>query len=321
MPDASAQPLHDWQNFYLLIGGASATLVGLMFVAISVGAGLFAKRATPGLRAFVSPTLIHFVYVLVTASVVLIPTVTQMVLGGLLVVVGLISFGVTLSRLPFLHQQFRKEEIDKTDWVWYFVVPSVGYLLYVGTGVGLLKDIKQALDGLAWASILLLVTGIRNAWDLVVWMVLSKNDIPTDQRSGEPLGQGASGATPERQVDPAAQAPKEPKERPASRALPPSHQADVARALQEAGLNPSTFTWALQPNRHALIGPLISALVHTPTGCFFRFEFADDARGENRVSVFVPGKGTPEVTQRAGSWEEQLGQIRTWLNSLSNARR
>ncbi|HKV71431.1 MAG TPA: hypothetical protein VJN62_09305 [Gemmatimonadales bacterium] len=318
----SAQPLHDWQNFYLLIGGASATLVGLMFVAISLGAGLFTNRAIPGLRTFVSPTLIHFVYVLVTASVVLIPTVTQMLLGGLLVLVGLVSFGVTLSRLPFLHGQYRKEEIDKTDWVWYFLVPSAGYLLYVGTGIGLLMGISQALNGLAVASILLLVTGIRNAWDLVVRMVLSKNDIPANQRGGEQLGQGDSRATAERQVDPvAAPPPKEPNERPASRALPPSHQADVARAIQEAGLNPSTFTWALQPNRHALIGPLISALVHTPTGCFFRFEFTDDAHGQNRVSVFVPGKGSPELTQGAGSWEEQLGHIRTWLKSLSDVRR
>jgi len=32
--------LHDWQNFYVLMGGASATLTGLMFVAVSLGMNL-----------------------------------------------------------------------------------------------------------------------------------------------------------------------------------------------------------------------------------------------------------------------------------------
>ena len=37
MPDTLSQALRDWQNFYILAGGASATLAGLMFVAISLG--------------------------------------------------------------------------------------------------------------------------------------------------------------------------------------------------------------------------------------------------------------------------------------------
>ena len=32
--------LHAWQNFYLLTGGAAATLTGLIFVAASLGANL-----------------------------------------------------------------------------------------------------------------------------------------------------------------------------------------------------------------------------------------------------------------------------------------
>ena len=46
-----------------------------------------------------------------------------------------------------------------------------------------------------------------------------------------------------------------------------------------------------------------------------------DASRRNRVSVFCPGKGAPEVAKEAGSWENQLGQVRVWLKSLSEVRR
>jgi hypothetical protein len=67
MPEALAQPLQRWHDFYLLVGGAAATLVGLMFVAISLGSRLITEQSIPGLRVFVTPTIIHFIYVLVIA--------------------------------------------------------------------------------------------------------------------------------------------------------------------------------------------------------------------------------------------------------------
>ena len=109
--------LHEWQSFYVLAGGASATLVGLMFVAISLGSGLYAPQHLPGLARSLTPTFIHFVYVLVTATVVLVPTITVTVLGGLLMLVGLASLGYTVSRLSLTCEAYRKGQIDKSDWV------------------------------------------------------------------------------------------------------------------------------------------------------------------------------------------------------------
>lgn len=178
MPDALAQPLQRWHDFYLLVGGAAATLVGLMFVAISLGSRFITQESLPGLRVFVSPTLIHFIYVLVIATVAMIPTLTLVPLGILLVLVGLFSFGRAVSMLPYMRQQHRAQTIDKHDWVWHLIAPSISYLLFVGTGIGLLLRIDRAFDGLALSSILLLVSGIRNAWDLVTWFALKTEDPP-----------------------------------------------------------------------------------------------------------------------------------------------
>ena len=149
-----------------------------MFVAISLGSRLITQESIPGLRVFVSPTLIHFVYVLVIATVVVIPTVTRMPLGILLVLVGLLSFGRAVSTVPFMRQQYRQKMVDIHDWVWHLIAPSVSYLLLAGTGIGLLLGVNRAFNGMALASILLLVSVIRNAWDMVVWFALKTEPPP-----------------------------------------------------------------------------------------------------------------------------------------------
>jgi hypothetical protein len=178
VPDTLAQPLQRWHDFYLLVGGAAATLVGLMFVAISLGSRLITERSVPALRVFVHPTLIHFIYVLVIATIVMIPTLTWRPLGILLVSGGLLSLGNAVRMVPYVRQQLREQEADRSDWVWYLIVPSISYLLFVGTGIGLLLGLNRALNGLAFASILLLVNGIRNAWDMVVWITI-RTELPS----------------------------------------------------------------------------------------------------------------------------------------------
>jgi len=328
MPDTFAQSLHDWQNFYLLAGGAAATLVGLTFVAISIGSGLLTKPAVPTLWAYVSPAVIRLTYVLFTAIVVMVPTMTRGMLGTLLVIAGVIGLAGGLGLLPMMGRWRGR--------AWYVLIPSLGYLLYAAGGVGLLLGIEKALDGLALAIVLLLLAGIWNAWDTLVFIAAEQRESPTVAEKSRPVTPEVRAETaarvngprtlePEvsladRHADVMVQAAKGIDDRPASLALLPAQQADVLRVIQEAGLNPGDFTWAVQPSRRALIGPLISALVHTSTGYFFRFESVEDASGQKRISVFSGGEDAPEVTKVAGSWEDQLGHVRTWLKYLQPQR-
>ncbi len=180
--------LQQWQNFYMLLGGASATLVGLMFIAISFGSSRWLPEdlpiLAPSFNAFMSPTFIHFVYVLVTAIVVFVPTLSETVFGGLLVLCGIGSLGHIARNLPFFRQRYRAGSIDRSDLVWYSLMPSIGYILYLDAGIGLLraaaggKSHGHALNALAAASILLLVIGVRNAWDLVVYLAMRRLTTP-----------------------------------------------------------------------------------------------------------------------------------------------
>ncbi len=195
--------LQTWQNFYMLIGGASATLAGLMFIAISLST---TGRPTDGERsmiqlaysAFLSPTYIHFVYVLVTAVVVLVPTLNETVFGVLLVLTGAGSLAYIVRLLPFVRERYRIGSVDRSDLVWYSLMPSVCYILYLDAGIGMLRAAAgvpsrgHALDALATASVLLMVIGVRNAWDLVVFQVMRRFDARSDERPAETRQGGGS---------------------------------------------------------------------------------------------------------------------------------
>src|SRR5215469_8346954 len=79
-----AELLRDWHDFYVLVGTASATLVGLMFVAVSIGTAIFNEDHSAALAAFITPTVTHFVATLFTCLLVTIPTQSWYTLGALL---------------------------------------------------------------------------------------------------------------------------------------------------------------------------------------------------------------------------------------------
>jgi hypothetical protein len=66
----------DWHDFYALVGTAAATLVGLMFVAASIGASTFNEKHLEPMRAFITPTVFHFAIALLICILATIPTQT-----------------------------------------------------------------------------------------------------------------------------------------------------------------------------------------------------------------------------------------------------
>ena len=51
------EALHAWHEFYLLLGTAGATLLALLFVAVSLGTGFLNAKDQSGTRTFMSPVV------------------------------------------------------------------------------------------------------------------------------------------------------------------------------------------------------------------------------------------------------------------------
>jgi len=78
--------LHDWANLFEITGAAGAQLIGLVFVAVTLGVGLSAPQAADGIRAFMTPTLVNFGSVLFLAVLMLAPWPSVKPLGCVLIV-------------------------------------------------------------------------------------------------------------------------------------------------------------------------------------------------------------------------------------------
>jgi hypothetical protein len=171
MQSSVAELFHDWQNFYLLVGTASATLVGLMFVAASIGASVFSEANRNGLQAFISPTVVHFASALFVCIIVTIPSQTWLTLGVLLTVGG--AAGLAYAGRVWVQMFVRRSfSVDWIDRFFYAMFPVVGYLLVFAAGVMLLLRTPWSSDVAAAALVTLLFAGIRNAWDMTTWIMM-----------------------------------------------------------------------------------------------------------------------------------------------------
>jgi hypothetical protein len=171
MPGSIAELLHDWHDFYVLVGTASATLVGLMFVAASIGSSVFNEEHRAPMRAFITPTVVHFSSVLFTSLLATIPTHSWRTLGGMLAAEGLsgsIYCGAILVQIIIRH----RFNVDLTDRIFYALIPTLGYLLVLVSALLLLMQSAASANVIAAGLLTLLLAGIRNAWDMTVWIVI-----------------------------------------------------------------------------------------------------------------------------------------------------
>ena len=159
-----------WHEYYTLSGTAAATLIGLLFVAASVGSsGVWHRRAA--LRVFLSATVVHFSSVLVVSLCVMAPLPSALAHGLCFIANGVFGVGYCFLVIRDTVRDGLTKSIDLEDRVWYAALPVIGYVSMIVAGVAMTRDIAWGELALAVSSGLLLVAGIRNAWDITVWIV------------------------------------------------------------------------------------------------------------------------------------------------------
>jgi hypothetical protein len=164
--------LRDWHDFYVLVGTASATLVGLMFVAVSIGTAIFDESHRAAMTAFITPTVMHFAAVLFACLVALMPNHTWYTLGGLIGAGALAgtAYGGGLVVQMTVRRRF---QVDLSDRLFYAALPLAGYGLgVIAAALLFTRAVAVSADLIAAAVLILLFAAIRNAWDMMVWIVI-----------------------------------------------------------------------------------------------------------------------------------------------------
>jgi hypothetical protein len=176
--------LSNWQNFYMLIGTAAATLTGLMFVVTTLIAGIDAHLSTlhAAVSAFNTPTVVQFGAVLLLAGILSAP---WRAFSSLSLLLGLVGLGLVLYSIIVLRRMRRVPDYQSTleDWLWYMGFPFLAHLLLMVAAFMLRGNPALALDLVSAAMLVLLLTGIRNAWDMVTFLAVERAH--AENESGE----------------------------------------------------------------------------------------------------------------------------------------
>jgi hypothetical protein len=181
--------LSNWQNFYMVMGTAAATLTGLMFVATSLVAGIetHVPTASAGVSAFSTPTVVHFGSVLLLAGILSMPWQTLSSPGFLL---GLAGLGMVLYSIIVLRRMIHVPHYQSTleDWLWYMVLPFLANVLLIVAALVLSKQPSSGLYIVGSAMMLLLLVGIRNAWDMVTFLAVERAHSESNKNEQRQLG-------------------------------------------------------------------------------------------------------------------------------------
>ena len=185
MQVAALPLLTTWDNFYILIGTAAATLTGLMFVVVSLLAN--ARRrvstASEAFATFNTPNVWHFGLALLVAALLLVPWQALWQAGVLLGLTGLGGVGYVLIVFRRVRRQKHYQPVLE-DWLFHTILPLVSYTALVVAALLLPAQPELALFVIAAATILLLFIGIHNAWDNVSFIALELSgpeNTPQDQ--------------------------------------------------------------------------------------------------------------------------------------------
>jgi hypothetical protein len=162
--------LEAWHDFYVFAGTAAATLMGLMFVVVSLGQrNLATERGTQATRALFTPIVAFFSSDIVISMLMLSPQTPPAALSILMLLLGV--GGIVYMVLSGAHRLWRDSDLGYDDLMWYVVLPYICYAGVVASAVGIWKMAPFGLYCIAATVLLFLVIGIRNAWDLVIFSV------------------------------------------------------------------------------------------------------------------------------------------------------
>jgi hypothetical protein len=158
--------MEGWSDFYTLIGATAGTLIGLIFVVISLGADHAKAGDEHRLRIGVT-TLVHFASLLLCTLSMMAPlsNAARSLAVGL---IGCAGLGYMVN-LAFLAPKRIRAEERKT--FWFGILPIVAYAGFLVTAAAWALAASFAPEISALACVVLLVAALHNCWAMTLLII------------------------------------------------------------------------------------------------------------------------------------------------------
>src|SRR5919107_4727474 len=161
--------MNAWHDFFLAQAAATATLTGLVFVAVSINLQKIVSDPRSGLAGRAGEALILLVGVLTVSVLVLVPGQGAGLLGAEVLVVGLAAWGwIVAIQLPRLREWGSMRADLRVSFVLRVVLGQVGTLAMVIAGGAVLWVGPGGLYWLVAGTIFSIIAALADAWVLLV---------------------------------------------------------------------------------------------------------------------------------------------------------
>jgi len=172
MSDPFMDAIATWQNFYMLTGSAAATLMGLIFVSVSLHIDIISETEKYGdIRALAIQTFINFLLILSFAFIFMVPSDTPFGIGIPLLILGFLGI-VRTARLwrKFGMRASSKGQVFTVNQIrWSLLIPhTICFITLIIVAADVLQGNTRFLDWMVLIIIWLLISATRIAWDLML---------------------------------------------------------------------------------------------------------------------------------------------------------
>jgi len=174
MPEAPTL-LSRWTDFYVIIGSSAGALTGLQFVVIALIAEGEAARTMLEIRAFGTPTIVHFCMVLLLSGIASAPWHAISYAAWCLGICGAAGVAYVIRVMSHARKQTGYAP-DLGDWFWYLALPFAAYSVLLGAVILTAWKPAIGLFLVAGIALTLLFNGIHNAWDTVTFIAIQRGE-------------------------------------------------------------------------------------------------------------------------------------------------
>ena len=159
-----------WHEFYLLAGSAAAVLIGLIFVVISLMQDRSRSSVLAGSKLYMGPIVLGVSFVLALSAAALTPGIGRCGFASIVAIVALWGLVRGVMSIVGIRKLLGDGEVHWTDPWFYGAIPSALYLALGLVALAFWQGWWWGHYGVATLSVALLLSAIRNEWDLITWI-------------------------------------------------------------------------------------------------------------------------------------------------------
>ena len=161
--------MDEWHDFFLATAGASAVLVGLVFVGLSINLEMIMSNPAYGLTGRALEAMVLLMAVLIATCLLLVPAQGMVLAGVEVLAVGVVDWLAILA-IQLLHlRHWQSLEVNlRVNFVGRIVLGQVATLPFVAAGVAVLSWGVSGLYLLVAGVILSFLVAVADAWVLLV---------------------------------------------------------------------------------------------------------------------------------------------------------